>query len=417
MAAIASFEQLLDRCLQALHRTRDIEEILRGYPRYADQLRPLLEIALATHLHYADVPEAPGGLAVGRERMLAAAAQQRAAQQRAARQRARGIATAGAGVSRTKGQGFRLIFAARFVTILLLIVVSVTALGGGIVWAASNSLPGDLLYPVKLATEDTRLALASAPGTQVDLALEFVEERSEEAQALAAAGRQVPESAITRMEEHVERTLTQAARATDDETVGLLAQIARRTGVQAQALERAQVTAPHQARARLASAAAVCRQGAEAAKAGLDDPQAFRWRYRHQQEGLEPTHEPVVITATPESDQEREQGQHQRPEREYTPTSTVQVTPRRPRVTPEPDATPQPKGPQVTPQPSATPQGPQATPQGPQATPSPQITPGGPSAPSEPQKTPQGPEGGPRPRATPQGSSGTGGPRPTPRRP
>jgi hypothetical protein len=398
--AMASFEQSLDRCLQALRRTRDIEEILWDYPQYADQLRPLLEIALATHRHYADVPEAPGGLAVGRERMLAAAAQQRV----------KGIATVGAGASRTKGQGFRLILAARFVTILALAVVSVTALGGGIVWAASNSLPGDLLYPVKLATEDTRLALASAPGTQVDLALEFVEERSEEAQVLAAAGQQVPDSAIARMEEHVERALTQAARAMDDETIGLLAQIARRTGVQAQALERAQVTAPHQARARLASAAAVCRQGAEAAKAGLDDPQAFRWRYRHQQEGLEPTHEPVVITATPESDQQQEQGQHQRPEREYTPTSTVQATPRRPRVTPEPDATPQPKGPQVTPQPSATPQGPQATP-------SPQITPGGPSAPSEPQKTPQGPEGGPRPRATPQGSSGTGGPRSTPRRP
>jgi hypothetical protein len=410
----ASFEQSLDHCLQALRRTRDIEEILRDYPRHADQLRPLLEIALATRRHYADVPEAPGGLAVGRERMLAAAARQRAAQQRV-----RGIATAGAGASRTKGQRFRLVFATRFVTILVLIVVSVTALGGGIVWAASNSLPGGLLYPVKLATEDTRLALASAPGTQVDLALGFVEERSEEAQVLAAAGRQVPESAIARMEEHVERALTQAAWATDEETVGLLAQIARRTGVQAQALEQAQVTAPFQARTRLASAAAVCRQGAEAAKAGLDDVQGFRWRYRHQQERLEPTHEPAVITATPEGDREKEQEQHQQPEREYTPTSTVRALPRRPRVTPEPDATPWPKGPQVTPQPSATPRSPQATPHphGPQATPSPQITPGGSPAPPEPQKTPQGSEGGPRPQATPQGSSGTGGPRSTPRRP
>jgi hypothetical protein len=405
--ARASFEQSLDHCLQALHRTRDIEEILRGYPRHADRLRPLLEIAVATHRHYADVPEAPGGLAVGRERMLAAAAQQRA----------RGIATAGVGTSRAKGRGFRLVLATRFVTILLLVVVSATALGGGIVWAANNSLPGDLLYPVKLATEDTRLAFASAPATQVDLALEFVEERAEEVRGLAATGRQVPDSAITRMEEHVERALTQAAWATDEETVDLLAQIARRTGVQAQALERAQATAPHQARARLASAAAVCRQGAEAARAGLDDPQAFRWRYRHQQEILEPTREPVVITVTPESDREREQRQQR--EREYTPTSTVQATPRRPRVTPELDVTPQPKGPQVTPRPSATPQGPQATPHphGQQATPGLQNTPGDPSAPSGPQKTPQGSEGSPRSQSTPRGSSGTGGSRSTPRKP
>jgi hypothetical protein len=407
MAATTSFEQLLDRCLQALHRTRDIEEVLRDYPQYADQLRPLLEMALATRRHYADVPEAPGGLAAGRERMLAAAAQQRA----------RGIATAGAGVSRTKGQGFRLVFATRLVAILLLIVVSVTTLGGGIVWATSDSLPGDLLYPVKLATEDMRLALASAPGTQVDLALEFVEERSEEAQALAAAERQIPESVIARMEEHIERALTQAAWATDEEIVGLLAQIARRAGVQAQALEQAQTTASHQARARLASAAAVCRQGAEAAKAGLDDVQGFRWRYRHQQKGLEPTHEPAVNTVTPEGDREKEQEQHQQREREYTPTSTVRATPQRPRMTPEPYATPRPKGPQVTSQPSATPQRPHATPQGPQTTPSPQGMPGGPPAPPEPQETPQGSEGSPRSQATPQGSSGTGGSRSTPRRP
>ena len=387
----APFEQLLDRCLQALRRTSDVEEILRDYPQYADQLRPLLEIALATHRHYADVPEAPGGLAVGRERMLVAAAQQRA----------RGIAAVGAGASRTKGQGSRLVFATRFVTMLLLIVVSVTGLGGGIVWAASNSLPGDLLYLVKLATEDTRLALVSAPGTQVDLALEFVEERAEEAQVLAVTGRQVPDSAIARMEQHVEHALTQAAWATDEEIVGLLAQIARRAGAQAQALERAQATAPHQVRARLASAAAVCRQGAETAEAGLDDPQAFRWRYRHQQEGLEPTHGPVVITVTPKGDQEQEQRQQR--EQEYTPTSTLHATPQRPRVTPEPYGTPQPKGTQVTPQPSTTPQGPHATPQGPQATRMPQITPEGPSAPPGPQKTPKGPEGSPRPQVTPQG--------------
>ena len=66
MMARMSFQQSLDRCLQELTRTDDVEVSLRRYPQYADRLRPLLETAQAARRYYMTVPEAPGKLAAGR---------------------------------------------------------------------------------------------------------------------------------------------------------------------------------------------------------------------------------------------------------------------------------------------------------------------------------------------------------------
>jgi len=368
-----SVEQLLERCLQELTRTGDVKVSLRRYPQYADRLRPLLEMAQATRRYYEAVPEAPGGLVAGRERLLAVAA----------RQRARGVGATSAtrtATTRTAGRKMKLVLATRLVAVLLVVVVGTAALGGGVVWAAGDSLPGDLLYPVKLATEDVRLALTSAPAGQVDLALQFVEERAEEVRTLVATGRQVPDETIARMERHIERALTQAAWASDEEMTGLLTRVAERTRTQAQVLEQVQATAPQQARPGLARAVTVCRQGAEAAKNGLSDPQTFRRRYRYQRGTPEPTNEPEQVTVTPGGDQEQEQERYQQQdqERTCTPVGTPHTTPGGPQTTPSPQATPQ--GPQATPVPQATPHGPQATPV-PQATPqSPQRTPVPPAA-------------------------------------
>jgi len=354
MMAKVSFDQLLERCLQKMARTGDIGASLRRYPQYADRLHPLLETAQATRRYYEAVPEAPGGLVTARERLLAVAAQQRA----------RGVSVTSATrttTTRTKGRKIKLVLATRLVTVLLAVVVGTAVLGGGIVWAAGDSLPGDLLYPVKLVTEDVRLALVSAPGDQVDLALGLAEERAEEVQALVAAGRPVPDETVVRMEQHVERALAQAARASDDEEMaGLLTCIAERTRTQAQMLEQVQTMAPRQAQAGLERAVTVCRRGAEAAEDGLNDPQMFRYRYRHQHgaypepaEGTpEPTNEPEQVTATPGDDQEpgQDRDQQRDQERDCTPVGT----------------------PQATPSPQTTPHGHQRTPAPPAPTPHPQ---------------------------------------------
>jgi hypothetical protein len=372
MRETVSFEQSLEYCLQELERTGDVEASLSRYPHYADRLRPLLEMAQATRAHYQAVPEAPGGLAAGRERMLAVAAQQRAR-----------------GVPQTPAKT-RLALALRFAGVLLLAVLGMAILGGGVMRAASDSLPGERLYSLKLATEDARLALASAPKARVDLALQFVEERADEVQALAAAGREAPDETLVRLERHIERALTQAENA-GEAREELLVQVAARTRTQAQELAQTPVSPP--AQAGLERAMNACQHGTAAAEAALGLPAPG---------APQPTHEPVQATVTPQGQQEHR----------HTPTNTPPSTPQRqatppgPRTTPDPQVTQEsqatPQGPQATPSPQATPQKPSNTPQGPSAT-----SPGPQGTPQMPSSTPPGPRGTPEPQATSPGPQGT----------
>lgn len=60
----------------------------------------------------------------------------------------------------------------------------------GTAYAAAGSLPGDLLYPVKIhVNEPVEVAFATSPQAQVALQQHLAKERVSEAQALAAAGR------------------------------------------------------------------------------------------------------------------------------------------------------------------------------------------------------------------------------------
>lgn len=57
-------------------------------------------------------------------------------------------------------------------------------IAGGAAWASQKSLPNDFLYPVKLATERTRLALAPSDRARVHLRVQFAETRLREAGAI-----------------------------------------------------------------------------------------------------------------------------------------------------------------------------------------------------------------------------------------
>jgi hypothetical protein len=420
MVNATSIEQALARCLGEMARTGDFEVSLRRYSQYTDQLRPLLEVAQATHLYYATVPEAPGGLKVGRDRLLTAAAQQRA------RSGAADTATRRPS-GRLRHRRAGLAFAMRMVSVLLAVVVGAIAIGSGVVWAASDDLPGDLLYPVKMVVEDTRLALTSAPQDQADLALWFLEERVEEIQRSVKAKRRVPDAVITRMERHLERALEQAALAPDEKMEGVLRRIARRTRTQGEILtlerELRESTDSQQVQAVLERAATICLQGAEAAEYGLREPQAFRDYYQHQGGIAKPTERPGEATVTPGGEQKEELEQHQWRDQEGTATGTPHMTPpvtqtmpgpkatlHVPKATPRPDMTPE--GPEAVPEPRSTPQGPQATSE-PQPTPSAQVTPGPQATRTGPQPTPSA-QATPKPQATPEKPQVTPEPQPTP---
>ncbi len=62
-------------------------------------------------------------------------------------------------------------------------------LGLGATVASADTLPDDLLYPVKVASESVRLALAAAPEDRAEVELSIAEHRLGEAERLATSGR------------------------------------------------------------------------------------------------------------------------------------------------------------------------------------------------------------------------------------
>ena len=79
------------------------------------------------------------------------------------------------------------------VAIIVAVVVAISAAGGGTAYASQGSLPGDVLYPVKLGTEQVRQVLATNDTAKAELYLTFANSRVEEMTALVERGR--PEKA------------------------------------------------------------------------------------------------------------------------------------------------------------------------------------------------------------------------------
>ena len=77
-------------------------------------------------------------------------------------------------------------FAMTWIIIVSTLLTMLT--GTGVVYASSDALPGDALYPVKTLTENVQLALASQEG-DAELTLHFIQTRMEEMQQLLAQGR------------------------------------------------------------------------------------------------------------------------------------------------------------------------------------------------------------------------------------
>ncbi len=162
--------QPLEECFQAMGEKRNLQDVLRRYPAERDRLIELLRLSVDLGGLAPSAPAAdPAFRLRARNRMLAAAAQRR---------RTRRWNPFGA----LPRPAARLAFAGAFAVALLV---------GGLTSAAAsgNSLPGDPLYPVKLAVERAQLAVTFDPASRARLHAQFAEVRLSEAQRLIAAGR------------------------------------------------------------------------------------------------------------------------------------------------------------------------------------------------------------------------------------
>jgi hypothetical protein len=146
-------EAALDQCLVWLRSGTGIEDCLARYPEYADELRPLL-LLVADVGRVLTPASSAAARAAGQERMLAALAQRRERQIRAnplARyiQRARWAFPARLGPAWGLG--------------IMMLVVILFACGGIAATVSADSLPGDVLYPLKLAGWQVRLTITLDP--------------------------------------------------------------------------------------------------------------------------------------------------------------------------------------------------------------------------------------------------------------
>ena len=175
---------VLDQCLEALRQGEDLETVLARHPQEARELEPLLRTALEVQQALAYLRPLPGA----RDRVWT----HLQPSLRPAPQRRR----------------FPVLAWSRPWSVALASLVLALFLAGGSVLASSQSLPGQPLYPVKLATEQVQVAFTPTRVGKARLELRLAERRSQEMVALAGRdGPQALDRLAQRLDRHLERAV------------------------------------------------------------------------------------------------------------------------------------------------------------------------------------------------------------------
>ena len=166
-----SFADALDRCLDAvLSGEKTVDQAVSAYPQFAEELRGELEAALWLDQRRAAVAPRPNFLQSNRTYLLDQIRAQNAspAPQKAAR------------------SPWKLVPRFAFVFLLAVVMIFSTA---RIAAASESALPGDGLYPVKLAMENLRLAVTVDWEKEIALRMKHAQSRIDEAETRLDQGR------------------------------------------------------------------------------------------------------------------------------------------------------------------------------------------------------------------------------------
>lgn len=158
----------LEICLQDIEKGADLESVIFRYPELADELRPILETSIkATGMAVSN--PATDIVRRNRAKLLQQAAQMREA----------------------KAQTSRRLWSVplRRALVTLVVVAVLFMSGTGLVRAASTTLPGDNLYPVKRTWEDVLVLFTFNIQAREALEIEHENERLEELYEIFAEGR------------------------------------------------------------------------------------------------------------------------------------------------------------------------------------------------------------------------------------
>jgi hypothetical protein len=157
-------DSVLDECLErVVFHGESIEDVLKRHPADAEELKPLLSTALVLKQAVAVSPSPEF------------------------RARARYQFRQALGRQETLKHGFSLNFLPRW-SMALALFMAVLITSGGVVAAASNSMPDSLLYPVKIATEQVQSTITFSVEARAELYAALVDKRVGEIVYLSEKG-------------------------------------------------------------------------------------------------------------------------------------------------------------------------------------------------------------------------------------
>ncbi|MFN8598228.1 MAG: DUF5667 domain-containing protein [Anaerolineae bacterium] len=169
------FDSILDQCVTALAAHQlTVDECLRRYPHYADQLAPLLRAASQVSIAPAIPALSPDTRRAIEQRVLSRAAQLSSAKP----------------LPQTRQTSRQPLFR-RWQT-WAAIALALILISAGTVTASANSLPGEALYQVKLWSEQISLTFAK-PADEPAVLAQIAQHRVAEFNTLAARGDFRPE--------------------------------------------------------------------------------------------------------------------------------------------------------------------------------------------------------------------------------
>ncbi|MFQ5855259.1 MAG: DUF5667 domain-containing protein, partial [Anaerolineae bacterium] len=260
------FDRILDDAFSRLEAGESIDAILSWYPEHADALEPLLETAaLGLYAYTYTEPASRTGMARGRQRFLSEAAM------RAEKHRIRHRRDRWPTLRRDSGQTWLRPVSRWALAVTALLLLILTA-GTTAVVASADSLPGNLLYPVKIAAEEARLVLTRAPEPRARLRMARAERRDQELTALLARQEAVRGDLLVSSLNEAEAALHELSRVPAEDRRQPLDTYVEFARAQAGRLEQVRVQAPPSQQPLLDTAAARYRELADLARTAQTNP-------------------------------------------------------------------------------------------------------------------------------------------------
>ena len=205
-------EEVLAESLAALEQGEGLEAVLARYPEAAGEIRPLLEMAVWMGSARGAVEPRAGYVRASRSRLVGRIAELQAAPQLSWWGRL-GLWWSGLFVG---GRRYALQLAVVVVMLACLVLGS-----SGIAYASQGTLPGDVLYPVKLGVEQVQLWANVDPAEEVRLHMRFSQNRLEEIEELVKLNRyQDVHQAMLDYDYHIDQATQQISRLAQQNPAG-----------------------------------------------------------------------------------------------------------------------------------------------------------------------------------------------------